>query len=213
MNIENNNKINKYIEIFNTWNKVHNISAFRSISSLKDNIKDSLNPLNLNEIKELFSASSVILDIGSGNGLPAAPLALALNKPVIFCEPNAKKSAFLNILCIELKMNAKVYRGKIENLNLENLQEILNAILKDTLNTENNKIIITSRATFCVKDFIQKIEHLFKKDSIKYKIEILAILLYKGEYLEQELNEFKNNNFKQKIFNLERRNLLLLKKE
>ncbi|MBH0275885.1 class I SAM-dependent methyltransferase, partial [Helicobacter pylori] len=80
-----------YARILLEWNQTHNLSGAKRLSELEPQITDALKPLEF--IKDFKSC----LDIGSGAGLPAIPL--ALEKPeakFILLEPRIKRAAFLN---------------------------------------------------------------------------------------------------------------------
>ena len=75
---------------------------------------DSLMPV----LKGVLPASGVIVDIGSGGGLPGIPLAIFLPGTQFFLvESNQKKCAFLNLVRRALSLdNLNVYSDRIERL-------------------------------------------------------------------------------------------------
>lgn len=104
-----------------------------------------------------------LLDVGSGNGFPSIPLGIVLNIPTILCEPNTKKSAFLQNIKANLNLkNFTIQRKKIELLELEYKPKL-----------------ITSRATFNVKEFLEKCSAHIAQDT--------TILLYKGSNFKNEI--------------------------
>ena len=69
-------------------------------------------------LKGVLPASGVIVDIGSGGGLPGIPLAIFLpGTQFVLVESNQKKCAFLNLVRRALSLdNLNVYSDRIERL-------------------------------------------------------------------------------------------------
>ena len=153
--------LESYANLLLHWNAIHNLSGARDIQSIQKNIQDSLYPLDLKELN--LHTKTSLLDVGSGNGFPSVPLGIALEIPTILCEPNAKKAAFLQNIKANLNLkNFTIRRKKIESLELE---------------TKPN--LITSRATFNIKIFLEKCSRHIAKET--------TILLYKGSNFENEI--------------------------
>ena len=101
-------KLNAYESLFQSYNKVHNISRFNALE------KEIIDSFKILDFKDFKNAQSVI-DIGSGAGFPAIFLALILRAKFSLFEPNAKKSAFLMLVKSELALdNVCVIKDKIE---------------------------------------------------------------------------------------------------
>ncbi len=92
-------QIEQYLRLIERWNKIHNLTAIRDLHDmLYQHVLDSL--VVLPHIQ-----GPQIIDVGSGAGLPGIPLALA--RPdwnVTLIESNQKKTAFLQQVKIELKL-------------------------------------------------------------------------------------------------------------
>ncbi|MFN2449063.1 MAG: 16S rRNA (guanine(527)-N(7))-methyltransferase RsmG [Candidatus Baltobacteraceae bacterium] len=56
-----------------------------------------------------------LVDVGSGGGLPAIPLALLTGFPVTLIESSAKKAAFLRSIAREFRLEGTVYAGRAED--------------------------------------------------------------------------------------------------
>ncbi|MDA3967007.1 MULTISPECIES: 16S rRNA (guanine(527)-N(7))-methyltransferase RsmG [Helicobacter] len=169
----------KYIQILQKWNKIHSLSGANSKERIEKNIQYSLYPLTLDSLK--IKDKTCILDIGSGNGFPAVPLGISLNITTILCEPNVKKAAFLQNLKAELELdNFYIFRKKVEELSLSEI----------VAQTNKEPDLITSRATFEVKELLNKCIHLLNRDSL--------LLLFKGSSVQDELSKIK---LKYEIFN------------
>lgn len=155
------------------WSRIHNITGYRDKNSIIKNISDSIAPL------DFIDDFKVALDIGSGCGFPAIPLAIVKkDRYFILLEPNNKRAAFLNILAIRLNLNnIVVLKDKIEHINKTSLDSTLNP-----LGIESSDIdLITSRA-FCKTEALITIsKHLLSENG--------AFLLYKGS---SEFNKMDN---------------------
>ena len=123
------------------------------------------------------------LDIGSGAGFPAIFLAM-IKKDALFylSEPNKKKAGFLNFIKIKLNLeNVYILNEKAQNINIKNF------------------CLISSRAFSSCTDVLD----ISKKFSYK------NILLYKGSFLENELQNIKKENYT--IYEKDKRKYILFK--
>lgn len=105
-------KLFKFCELLRSWNKTHSLTSMRKDEEFNDAILDSVYPLTfLNDFKS-------VLDIGSGAGFPAMPLAiLKSNANFTLCEPLSKKYAFLQFAKLELELNnVTVKKNRVEEL-------------------------------------------------------------------------------------------------
>jgi len=86
-----NPKTDRYMELLFAWNRGAGLTAFRdSVEAEARGVRPSLEAL------PLLPCEGTVLDVGSGGGFPALPLALA--RPGLrftCCEPAARKAAFL----------------------------------------------------------------------------------------------------------------------
>ena len=147
--------VETYIQLILKWNKIHNLTRM-SEYDIYLSIFDSIVPLKFVEFKYL-------LDIGSGAGFPAIPIALAeRDKRVILVEPIKKKSSFLHYLKSSLNLsNIEIYSDRVENLNLKPVD------------------LITSRAVTGTKFLIDLAKPFVKKGG--------KLLFYKGSNLPTEI--------------------------
>lgn len=153
--------LNSYANLLFRWNSIHNLSGAKDIQSIQKNIQDSLYPLNLDVLK--LHTKTSLLDVGSGNGFPSIPLGIILKIPTILCEPNTKKAAFLQNIKANLNLkNFTIKREKVELLELEHKPNL-----------------ITSRAAFSIKEFLNKCQTHITTDT--------TILLYKGSNFKSEI--------------------------
>lgn len=109
------NKLYVYYKELFTWNKSINlISKKEQEKFITRHIIDSIFPLNrLN-----FRKNDRILDIGSGNGLPAIPLSIMIpHISIDLVESNGKKCVFLrHIKAIIKAKNTKILQTRFEDL-------------------------------------------------------------------------------------------------
>lgn len=100
------------------WNAVQNLVSRETEKTVWDrHIVDSLQLLPL--IDHRGASELNVMDIGSGGGLPAIPLAISLKGTgALFSlvEPISKKVSFLRTAIRELGLPAKVLAGRVEEL-------------------------------------------------------------------------------------------------
>jgi 16S rRNA (guanine527-N7)-methyltransferase len=102
-----------YLELFLRWNERINLSAIRDAESI-------LSRHFLESIlcaRALPAPIAILLDYGSGGGLPGVPIAI-LNPEVhvTLAESQSKKAAFLSEVVRALSLNAKVHSSRAELL-------------------------------------------------------------------------------------------------
>jgi len=167
--------IETYIHLIKKWNKIHNLTRMNE-SEIYHSLFDSIIPLKFVEFQTL-------LDIGSGAGFPAIPIALACrDKTIILVEPIKKKSSFLHYLKTSLNLtNIKIYSDRVENLNIPKVD------------------LVTSRAVTNTEALIN-LAKPFAKNGGK-------LLFYKGSNLQTEI---QNITLNYKIEKRENRNYLLI---
>ncbi len=93
------------------WSKIHNLTSYKTEAQIYENIEDSIYPL------EFIDDFHYALDIGSGSGFPAIPLAIIkAESSFVLLEPNAKKAAFLYIVSLLCKLNnVRIVKQSIED--------------------------------------------------------------------------------------------------
>ena len=100
------------------WNAVQNLVSRETEKALWErHIVDSLQILPL--IGHEGERHLNVLDVGSGGGLPALPLAIALKgsgAKFTLAEPIGKKVAFLRTVIRELGLPAGVHAGRVEEI-------------------------------------------------------------------------------------------------
>ena len=105
--------LRRYAELLLDWNRTVNLTGARSLYEIEVQIADADVLLSVN-----WQEVATVIDIGSGGGLPAIPLALAL--PAVrftLLEANARKCAFLQHAAGTLQLgNVRVLVGRAEQL-------------------------------------------------------------------------------------------------
>jgi 16S rRNA (guanine527-N7)-methyltransferase len=101
-----------YAALLIRWNRTHNLVSRETLGELwPRHMADSLQLLPL-----IRPDDSVFLDLGSGGGFPAVPLAIALRREHILVEPAGKKASFLKAVSRELSLGLRVENRRAEDL-------------------------------------------------------------------------------------------------
>ncbi len=156
-------KYEKFINELLKWNKTHKFTNYTSKEELKEQIEDSLYPLE--HIKDKKTA----IDIGTGAGFPGIVLAIAMpDTKWYLVEPLKKRYSFLNYLKVILGLdNVEVVPKRLEEANLPKAD------------------LITSRAVMPTKELLKIAKPYMKDDTL--------VLLYKGSNVLDELEGVKAN--------------------
>jgi 16S rRNA (guanine527-N7)-methyltransferase len=104
--------LERFATLLIKWNTTYNLVSRETLGELwPRHIEDSLQLLPL-----IRPSDVVLLDLGSGGGFPAVPLAIALRRTHILVEPIGKKASFLKAVSRELGLDLKVETSRAENL-------------------------------------------------------------------------------------------------
>jgi len=163
-------KLKQYVALLLKWNaKINLIGKSTEDDIWQRHIEDSL------QLAEHIPANTkTIIDMGSGGGLPAIPLAIATGIPVHLIESDARKCAFLRQALRELRLEGKVYAERIEKINLTNATE---------------PVIITARALSELKNICNWTNSLVANNNLSD----YALILLKGENVSRETIAAKQN--------------------
>ncbi|MDE2440015.1 MAG: 16S rRNA (guanine(527)-N(7))-methyltransferase RsmG [Betaproteobacteria bacterium] len=105
-------KLLAFRDLLLKWNKTYNLTALRDpAQAISHHLLDSLAILP-------YVVNGPLLDVGSGGGLPAIPLAIARPElSVSMVDTVQKKTTFLQQAVIELGLkNATVHHARVEEL-------------------------------------------------------------------------------------------------
>ena len=160
-----------YLEQLNKWNKTYNLTAIRDQEqALVQHLFDSLSLVN--PIQRTLQTKGItqplIMDVGSGGGLPGVILAITLPEASIKCvDAVEKKIAFIRHVAGVLQLkNLKVVHDRVEEL-------------------ENQQMdLVTSRAFASLRDFAT-----LSGKHVSVTGELVAM---KGKYPKDEISELQN---------------------
>ena len=160
--------IDAYSALLYKWNKTYNLTSITNNDDvLTHHILDSLAAVPI--FKRYVFEGAKVLDVGSGGGLPAIPLAIACpDVSVSLVETVGKKTAFLTQVALSLKLkNVKVFNSRVENL--KNL----------------SFDVISSRAFSSLENFINLSSHLIKTEG--------CWVALKGQVPVDEINSIRDS--------------------
>ncbi|MDT8283759.1 MAG: 16S rRNA (guanine(527)-N(7))-methyltransferase RsmG [Gammaproteobacteria bacterium] len=189
--VEMQQKLVHYIQLIARWNKTFNLTAIRDVEQMvSKHLLDSL-------VVQPFVDSSLVLDVGSGAGLPGIPFAITSpDKHFVLIDTNGKKTRFL--------MQAKI------DLKLDNVEVIHQRVQDYQPMKEGHRIyfdVITARAYAAVDDILSNTLHLQDKTT--------SILVMQGK-LDEHFNSAQHKlveSFSLDVYGLEaERHLLEIKK-
>ena len=159
----------RYLALILKWNRIYNLSAIRDpIESLKKHLLDSLSIIH-------FVQPGLLLDVGSGAGLPG--IVIAIMKPeteVFVLDSVGKKCRFMQVVKSELAL---------ENLIIVNSRV-------ESFKPKKSFSQITSRAFAETSKTIQLTKHLLEENG--------RYLLMKGS----NVNEEDVDNFNVKVHSI-----------
>lgn len=99
--------LESFCELLTKWQRVQNLVSRETLNDVwRRHVADSLQVL-----KQLSPADNVILDLGSGGGLPAIPMAIGSkgsDRHFTLVEPNGRKVSFLRTVARELGLPVTV---------------------------------------------------------------------------------------------------------
>ena len=106
-------QIQRYAELLLDWNRSVNLTGARTLEQVLAQIAEG-DPL----LAVVWAGVGRVIDIGSGGGLPAVPLAVAMpDVQFTLLEANARKCAFLEYVAANLGLsNVAVAAGRAEEL-------------------------------------------------------------------------------------------------
>ncbi len=158
-----------YRKLLIKWQKVQNLVSRETVGDIwKRHFEDSLQILSY-----LPCGSSNIIDIGSGGGFPAIPMAIASRNHSLkftLVEANKRKAAFLREVSRQLQLNLRVYGVRIEQLDPSGLGDF---------------DVITSRATAPLDRLLGMVAPLWSKKTVA--------IFHKGRDFGAELAESRAN--------------------
>jgi 16S rRNA (guanine527-N7)-methyltransferase len=172
-------RLERFAELLEEWNGIHNLTGARNRGEIEANIVDSLIPVGFVEAPER------LLDVGTGAGFPGLVLAAAWPQTeTVLCEPLNKRAAFLRLAALELGLE----RLEVAKVRVEALRRPPFGL-------------ISSRAVTDTELLLRLTRHLAGERT--------RWLLYKGSRLEEELKPLRGYRAERIVERAPRRYLLL----
>ncbi|MBU2005224.1 MAG: 16S rRNA (guanine(527)-N(7))-methyltransferase RsmG, partial [Gammaproteobacteria bacterium] len=109
--LEQEQKLQRYLQLLQRWNKVYNLTAVRDPAQMQVlHIDDSLSVAP-------YIRGETCLDVGSGAGLPGIPLAIIQpERHFTLLDTNGKKTRFMQQAVLELGLqNVDVIQTRVES--------------------------------------------------------------------------------------------------
>lgn len=109
-------QLDQLVSLLGEWNARFNLTAIRDPREMRlKHIVDSLVPCGHNWAATTGRPPASILDVGTGAGFPALPLAIAQpDIAVTALESSRKKAEFVSLASAQLGLNTRVVRGRAE---------------------------------------------------------------------------------------------------
>lgn len=106
--------LDRYVALLGRWQSAQNLVSRETLAAVwSRHVADSLQVLS-----HLTPADRLFLDLGSGGGFPAIPLAIARKGAAatqfVLVESNGRKASFLRLVGRELGLPIRVIGGRIE---------------------------------------------------------------------------------------------------
>lgn len=184
-------KLSRFADLLIKWNASYNLTSITSPKDVLDlHLVDSLALAKCSG--DLFDGSKTVLDVGSGGGLPAIPLAIVRPElEITMVDAVQKKTIFQRqaISMLRLK-NIKAEHTRVEQIK------------------DRTFDVITSRAFASLSDMIHLTEHLLAPGGVW--------LAMKGKFPQEEVDALPQNVSISTVFTVENmkveRHLIALKK-
>lgn len=150
-----------YIRLLDKWNSRYNLSGITDLGQMVGlHLLDSL------AIVRFVESAEVVLDVGSGAGLPGIPLAIACPQTrFVLLDSNGKKTRFL----FQAKITLGLSNIEIENCRVEHYQ------------SKHQIDMVVCRAFSSIADVLAKTRSL--------QSENFTLLAMKGSYPHHEIEE------------------------
>ena len=184
-------KLSRFADLLIKWNESYNLTSITSPKDVLDlHLVDSLALAKCSG--DLLDGSKTVLDVGSGGGLPAIPLAIVRPElEITMVDAVQKKTIFQRQAVSMLRLkNIKAEHTRVEQIK------------------DRTFDVITSRAFASLSDMIHLTEHLLAPGGVW--------LAMKGKFPQEEVDALPQNVSISTVFTVENmkveRHLIALKK-
>ncbi|HEX5217663.1 MAG TPA: RsmG family class I SAM-dependent methyltransferase [Vicinamibacterales bacterium] len=134
-----------YVELLAKWNRKTNLTSL-DVAPASAAAIDRLIVEALIAAQELTPDDRLVVDLGSGGGSPAIPLAIAARHVrLTMVEAREKKAAFLREATRVIALNAAVVVGRVEDLAVRDVQVMTARAIK--LNDQIESVIESTLAS------------------------------------------------------------------
>ena len=160
-----------YLELIQKWNKTYNITAIKDAEQiLIQHLFDSLSVVIPLQQRIDATTEAIVLDVGSGGGLPGVILAICCPKWTVTCiDAVEKKTSFITMVSGRLGLkNLRSKHCRIEDY------------------TSNEADLVVSRAFASLSDFANWSGHTVKRNG--------HLAAMKGHYYEEEIKELESTS-------------------
>ena len=157
--------LQKYVFFIKKYQENMNLVGRSTVKNIW--VRHIIDSMQVFEYLPKENKEKLLLDVGTGAGLPGVVLAIMGRKDVLLCEKSSKKSFFLQEVIKECSLDIKIYNCRIEEM------------------LKNNISIIVSRAYASIKKLIFSIYHLISKETI--------LVIHKGKKHMYEISEAKKD--------------------
>lgn len=152
--------LDAYLDLLVRWNGVYNLTSVRDREKMRSvHLLDSLSILRPLQQAAGGVSAPLLVDVGTGAGLPGLPLALSWPAlRVVLVEPVGKKAAFLRqaVGVLGLQSRVRVAGARVEQLQAAGRP----AAAGKPVDTVPVPDLIVSRAFASLQDFAAAIAHL-----------------------------------------------------
>ena len=115
--------LERFRELLTKWQRAQNLVSRETLGEFwTRHVGDSLQALRL-----IRPRDQRFLDLGSGGGLPAIPIAIALKRSHTLVESNAGKASFLRTVARELALAVTVHAQRIESVDSRETPDVVTA--------------------------------------------------------------------------------------
>ena len=161
-----------YVVLLHKWNRAYNLTSVRELEQmLTYHIMDSL-------MVSSWVKGQVVLDVGTGAGLPGIPLAIACpNKQFHLVDSNGKKIRFLQQVVYQLGLkNVSLAQSRVQSLGTDRQFDVIMARAVATLSVliESTKGLLASGGQYLLQKGVYPEDEL-QDLSLSAKVESVMV--------------------------------------